>query len=165
MKKIQLVQIINLIWFCVYVVLIVLNFWVGNSNKLIESLFTILLAVISLNLIYKGKLLKSTSTLWFGLNLMIYAIMIIAFNLLKLSIFDYNWLMVLLPILPSIMIIGIFYNLIYVKVIIFNIAIAIPIIIDSIFNIDLWKVLVIALISVMLAIVISRSISIGKESV
>ena len=77
----------DMILFVFYVVLIVCDFTIDFLGIKSDVLFSIVLAVVSLNLLYKGVLLRSSSTLWFSLNLIIYAILIVIFKDLLHSYF------------------------------------------------------------------------------
>ena len=165
MKRIRLLQIISIVLFLLYTALLVVEFkWemLGANSILI---FSIILAVVSLSLIWKGKLLKSTSTLWFGLSLILYAIGIIVFELLNINFDKYMYLFVLIPIISSLIILAIFSNMIYIKVIIFNISISVPIILYNTIYITWWWAVIIGLVAVLVGILISRLLSLGKEKV
>lgn len=165
MKKIRLVQIISVILFLLYVSLIILKLiWNKNSDNN-NLIFSILLAIVSMNLIYKGKILKSTSTLWFGLCLILYAITIIIFELFKYDLSKYYCFFTIIPIFSSLIVLAIFNNLIYIKVIILNVSIAIPIIFYNIFWLTWWWGCIIGVVSIAIGIILSRCLNIGKEKV
>ena len=165
MKKIKLVQIISILLFLVYIVLILIDIKASVLGNLSRFYFSILLAVISLNMIWKGKILKSTSTLWFGLSLILYAILIIIFELMQYDLQDLYYLFVFIPIISSVIILVIFGNLIYIKVIIFNIAIAIPVVLYNVLWLAWWWVVVIGVVSIVSAVLISRNLWFNKEKV
>ena len=82
MKKIRIVQIVGILLFLVYVSFIIINsFKISIIRGKETFIFSILLAVLSITLIYKGVLLKSSSTLWFALNLISYAIILLLFDI------------------------------------------------------------------------------------
>ena len=110
-------------------------------------------------------MLKSTSTLWFGLSLILYALAIVTFELIAFDAEKYYYLFVLIPIFSSLIVLAVFSNLIYIKVIIFNLSIAIPIIIYNIFWLTWWWASIIGVVCVGFAIVLCRMISFKKEKV
>ena len=113
MKRIKTVQVTGLFLFIIYIILIAFDFTIGFIDLKCDILFSIVLAIISLNLIYKGVLLKSSSTLWFALNLILYAILIVLLNLISVDYRDYYVYFVLIPIIPSVITLAVFNNLMY----------------------------------------------------
>lgn len=165
MKKIKVVQIIGYVLFIIYLGLII-GEWIWGYWKDFENIaFSILLAIVSLSLIYKGVLIKSSSTLWFAVSLIIYAITIIIFEYLKIDPQNYYYIFVLIPIIASLINLAVFQNLIYIKVIILNISIAIPVFLSRFLSLSIWWILFIRLISVFIGIIICRSINLDKERV
>lgn len=165
MKKVKIVQIIGIILFVIYVALIISELSFGYLGEVQNIAFSVILAIISLTLIYKGVLLKSGSTLWFAISLILYAILLIIFELLKIYVNDFYYLFVLIPIIASLINIAVFNNLIYIKVIILNISLAIPVFLVSFVEIEWWQTLIVVAMCLFAGIVICRLINFDKERV
>ena len=164
MKKIRIVQIVGILLFLVYVSFIILNYFKVSIISGKETfIFSILLAVLSITLIYKGVLLKSSSTLWFALNLISYAIILLLFDIFDIKLNENYYILSLIPIIASIINLAVFGYLIYIKVIILNISIIIPVMLWQFIDINIWWLLAIALFSVLLGIIICRSIYFKRE--
>ena len=164
MKKISIVKWIGIILFFVYITLIVVDLIfevLGDYRILILSL---VLALISMNMISKGVIIKSSSTLWFALTLILFAILIAIFELKNINPTEYYYIFSIIPIISSVINLAIFQNLIYIKVIILNISIVIPIFILYFFQLHLLLNLLIFVISIGLGIIISRGIPLNKEN-
>jgi hypothetical protein len=158
------VQLLGFILSIGYFILLILNcFFDYGSNK--DIVFSLVLAIISISLIYKGVLLKSSSTLWFSLSLILYAILILTMGILNIDYSNYHYIFALIPIIPSIINIIIFQNLVYIKVIIINITIFIPIIIKYYFTISQWLYIISFVVSIILGIIFCRCIKFDKEKV
>jgi hypothetical protein len=164
-KRIKTVQVTGLFLFIIYIILIAFDFTIGFIDLKSDILFSIVLAIISLNLIYKGVLLKSSSTLWFALNLILYAILIVLLNLISVDYRDYYVYFVLIPIIPSVITLAVFNNLMYIKVIILNISIFIPLIVYSTITQNIWWVISIGCMGLFLGILICRMLKFSKEKV
>lgn len=165
MKKIKIVQLIGLVLFVIYIALIVADLvfnYFGEYGNLILSIF---LFVISLNLIYKGVVIRSGSTLWFSISLILFAISIVIFELLNVDPLRYYFIFPIIPIISSLINVAIFENLIYIKVIIINISIIIPIFIMYFTNLSIWWIMGVGVISNILGVLICRHISFDKEKV
>ena len=165
MKKIKIIQIIGILLFIVYVSLFLLDLIWGILYDIDTFVFSIVLAIISLTLIYKGTLLKSSSTMWFSIFLILTAIFTIILNLLHLNVSNYYYVFAILPIIASIFNLIIFKYIIYIKVIILNISIAIPVFCMQFLNWEWWINLIIGIISVIFGILICRLINFDKEKV
>lgn len=165
MRKIRVVQLIGIALFLVYMGLIVADILFGYLGNYGELVLSILLAIISINLIYKGMLIRSSSTLWFAVSLILFAIAIVVFELLKVSPLDYYWIFSIIPIISSLINVAIFQNLIYIKVIILNISICIPIFIKYFSALNVWWIVAIAGVSVLMGILLCRCINFSKENV
>ena len=158
MTKIRLVQIIGSLLFLIYVILIIAERYMkvlGDSSNLI---FSVILSLVSLGLIWKGKILYSSSTLWFGLSLILYAITIVVLEIIKYDIINY-YLFVFVPIIASLIIFVIFKKLLYIKVIIFNIFLAIPIVLYNVLWLTWWWALIIGVVCIACAIVVNRRLN------
>ena len=130
LRKITIVQVVGIVLFTVYVILLLIGLFtdvLGNWSRLVIS---ITLALMSMNLISKGALIKSQSTLWFSVSLILYALLIVISELLKFEINKHYYVYSLIPIIPSLFNLAIFGNLIYIKVIILNITIIVPILLQ-----------------------------------
>ncbi|HBO48215.1 MAG TPA: hypothetical protein DD614_00015 [Clostridiales bacterium] len=164
-KRVRIIQIVGLILVFVYLGLFVSNLVFGYMGSLDTFIFSIILVAIGFDLIYKGVLLKSSSTLWFANSLILFAILIIILKLEKQNLLDFVYLFALIPVLPSILNLAVFKNTIYIKIIILNLSIFIPILIQFVFSPKFWLMLIIWLFSVTLGIIICRNLKFGKEKV
>ena len=136
--------------------------FLGNLKVLA---FSILLSIISLNLIAKGILIKSSSTLWFAITLILFAIDIMIYDIIHLSPHDFYFVYGIIPIISSLINLAIFSNLIYIKVIILNISILIPLILSYYLNLNIFWILGILAISLVIGIIVCRCISLKREKV
>ena len=116
-------------------------------------------------MIYKGKLLKSTSTLWFANTLILYAIIIILAEIFSWNILDNYYIFLIIPLFASIINLVVFHSKIYWKVIILNISALIPALLMFFYDFNVWINAVFWTISVVIGILVCRSINLGKESV
>lgn len=164
MKKIKIVQIVGIMLVFLYVALLLTNLiWGVIDDSLLY--FSIVIVLVGANLIYKGKLLRSTSTLWFGFTLIFGAILIIILELLKLEIQDFGYVFAFVPMLASILILIILGAKIYIKVMIINISIIIPLLVYRFTKIEWYFVLIIAIICICASIFICRNINLDKEKI
>lgn len=164
MKKIRIVQIIGFILFVIYVLLIISEFIWGYLADLNLIVFSGVLAIVSITMITKGVLLKSASTLWFAISLILFAICIISSEIFKIPR-EYGYLLALIPIIASLVNIAIFHNLFYIKIIIVNISVFIPLLIVRYVSLQWWWSVIIFAISIILGIIICRNISLEKENI
>lgn len=165
MKKIRVVQIIGIVLFLVYLILILLDIFNKIFGDYRLLIFSSIMAVVSLNMIFKGVIIKSSSTLWFAIFLIISSILIVVFEILKINIEEYYFVFAIIPIFSSLLNLVVFKNLIYIKVIIINLSILIPLIIQSFNNFNIWLNISIYIISILLGIITCRSINLNKENV
>ena len=165
MKRIRIIQIVGIVLFVIYVGLFILDLIWGVLSDFDSLILSIVLAIVSMSLIYKGVILKSGSTLWFSISLILSAIFLIIISLLNLSLGDYYYVFAILPIFASIFNLLIFGNKIYIKVIILNITILLPILVVRFYDLSIWLNILISVGSVVLGIIISRSINLSKEKV
>ena len=156
-------QLIGIGLFVLYVFMILTDIIFEYLGDYANMALSVLLAVISLNMIYKGVLLRSSSTLWFALDLILFAITIMIFELMKTNPIEYYFVFALIPIISSIINVAIFKNLIYIKVIIINISIIIPIFIMYFTNLSIWWLLTIGVIGIVLSVLLCRMIKMDKE--
>lgn len=164
MKKIKVVQIIGIMLVLLYVALVLTNLIWGVIDHS-AFLFSIVIVLVGANLIYKGKLLKSASTLWFAFNLIFGAILIIILELLKLEIQDFGYIFAFVPMLASMFILVILRTKIYIKVMIINISVIIPLLVYKFAQIEWYFALIIAIICIVASIVICRNINLDKEKI
>lgn len=165
MKRIHIIQIIGTGLFIVYITLLFIDVLTGFLQDLKILVFSAILAVISLNLIAKGVIIKSSSTLWFAINLILYAIILILFETMGIDPIKFYFVFALIPIIASVINIIVFQNLIYIKVIILNISIILPMLMQY-YNIlsNIW--LAITYIgSLIMGILVCRLISFRREKV
>ena len=165
MKKIKIVQVISLILFVIYVILIIFNFSVSFIKLQPITIFSIILASVSLSMLFKGVILKSSSTLWFSLNLILYAILIVISNVFNINYIYNNIYLILIPIIPSVITLAVFHNLMYIKVMILNLTIFIPFWVFENLTDNLWWVCSIGIVSIIGGIVICRLLIFNKEKV
>ena len=165
LKKIKAVQLISFILIITYIALVCINFAFGVLGENSVFIFSGLIVVIGIDLIFKGTFLKSTSTLWFALILILSAIAIIMCRLMKLNLTDFTWVFMVIPIIPSIINLIVFHAKIYIKVIIINISLAAPFVLMQFTKITWYWLLLIAVFVLGLAILICRNIDFDKEKV
>lgn len=162
MRKIRVIKYVGIALVALYVASIILASFTSLFGDYVVTIFSIILASISLYLFYKGAVLKSYSTLWFGLCLILYALCILAFEIWNIRYENYSFLFAFLPIVPSVLMLA-FGRAIYLKVIIFNFSIALPLLIFNYVSLNLWLKIGVFTISIALGILVSRCTHIGKE--
>lgn len=165
MKRIRIVQAVGITLFLVYIGLILVDVMGGLKHEYSYLVFSIVLAIISLNLMYKGHLIGSQSTMWFAISLVLFAISIAVCQILSIEPIDYYFVFALIPIISSIINVAIFFNLFYIKVIILNISIAVPITIMYFFELNIWYIIAIGFASIVLGTLICRCLNFDKEKV
>jgi len=165
MKKIKVIEIIGFILFLIYIILVVSDLLWGYTGDFRELIFSIMLAIISLNMLTKGVFLKSQSTLWFAITLVLYAILMIIFNIFNIDYNLYNYLFILLPIIASVINIVVFHNLIYIKVIILNVTLSVPFILSKFLNLEIYWYVFIGVVSVFIGIIVCRCFKMKGEKV
>jgi len=165
MKKIKVIQIIGFVLFLVYVSLFIADFVLGFTGDYREILFSVLLAIISINMLTKGVFLKSQSTLWFSITLVLCAIIMLIFSIFNIDYNLYNYIFILLPIISSAINIAVFHNLLYIKVIILNITLAIPFVVNKLTYLEWQWILAIGAISVFVGIIICRVLKVKREKI
>lgn len=165
MKKIKIVQIIGLLLILTYISLFVSNLIVGYLKDLDQIVLSVVLICVSVALIFKGVLLKSSSTLWFAICLINFSILIIIFELASVDLQGYDWIFACVPLLASVLNLAVFKAKIYIKVIILNISILIPIVTTQVLSPNTWLSVIIWLVSVILGVFICRCINLDREKV
>lgn len=164
MKRINIIKWIGLILFLFYIVLLVVDLSLDVLGDWRILVFSLVLALISTNLIAKGVIIKSSSTLWFSITLVLFAITIAIFELKSIKAFDYYYIFSLIPIISSIINLAIFQNLIYIKVIILNISIIIPVCIQYFFHLRTWIIITTLVGCIVGGIIVCRCINLNKEN-
>lgn len=163
MSKLKKVQIIGFILFTMYIGAIILDVALDIFGDYRLIIFSVLLAIISLNLIYKGVLIKSASTMWFANTLMMFAITIIVFEIIGRDVMQYYYVFSFVPIISSLVNLAIFNNFIYIKVIIINISIIVPICVTYFVSLSIWWQIVLWTMSIIIGIIICRMMNVNKE--
>ena len=162
LKKVKIIQIIGTTLVFVYLGLFVSNVIFGYLGSLDTFIFSILLVAIGFDLIFKGVLLKSSSTLWFAMCLILWAILILILKLYKQNIIDYVCVFASISLVPSVLNLIVFKNPIYFKVAIINISIILPIICMQFLTLKWWWLVLIAITSLSASIVICRFIGLKR---
>ena len=163
MSKLKKVQIIGFTLFTMYIGAIILDVALDIFGDYRLIIFSVLLAIISLNLIYKGVLIKSASTMWFANTLMMFAITIIVFEIIGRDVMQYYYVFSFVPIISSLINLAVFNNLIYIKVIIINISIIVPICVTYFVSLFIWWQIVLWTMSIIIGIIICRMMNVNKE--
>lgn len=161
-KRVKIIQIIGSLLVFVYLGLFVSNVIFGYLGALDTFIFSILLVAIGFDLIWKGVLLKSSSTLWFAICLILWAILILILKLYNQNIQEYIFVFASIPLIPSALNMIVFKNSIYLKVIIINISIIVPILLMQFLTLSWWCLVLIATASVGVSIVICRFIGLKR---
>ena len=161
-KRVKIIQIIGSLLVFVYLGLFVSNVIFGYLGALDTFIFSILLVVIGFDLIWKGVLLKSSSTLWFAICLILWAILILILKLYNQNIQEYIFVFASIPLIPSALNMIVFKNSIYLKVIIINIFIIVPILLMQFLTLSWWWLVLMATASVGVSIVICRFIGLKR---
>ena len=165
MKKIKIIQIIGVLLFLIYLSLFVLEVFFQYSLELNNMVFSVLLAMVSINMINKGVVLRSLSTLWFAIVLILYAIVMILISEFYLLGMNSYYVFSSIPIIPSLILLAVFGNPIYIKVIILNIFIIISIVLWQTLDLNLWINVVNFSLSILLSIIVCRSLNFDRENV
>ena len=165
MKKIKIIQIIGISLVLIYVVLLISDLVWGYLGDINTLVFSVILVCIGLNLIHKGVLLKSTSTLWFAMFLIIFAICIIILKLNNQNVQDFAYLFGVIPLISSFINLALFHAKIYIKVIILNMSILVPIFTSQFLNLQWFINVGIGVMAIILGILICRNINLDKEKI
>ncbi len=165
MKKIRIVQFLGIMLFVAYIIVFVIDLIRGVLGDYKELIFSLFMALIGINLVVKGVLVKSNSTLWFANVLIAISLTIVLLKYLGLDILNYYYIFSIIPIIASIINLIVFKNLIYIKVIIINITITIPTIIQFLYNFNIYWTTGMFVISILIGVLICRLINLDKENV
>lgn len=164
MKKIDIVKWIGIILFFVYISILIIDIFSGFLGDYNIIVISLILSIISINSVVKGRLIKSSSTMWFAITLILFSILIVIFELKNIKPLDYYFVFSIIPIISSVINLAIFENLIYIKVIIFNISIIIPITIQYFFKLQVFLIAIVSILSIVVGILVCRQISLSKEN-
>lgn len=165
MKKIRVVQFFGIMLFVAYLIVFVIDLYRGFLGDYQEFVFSFIMALIGINLLIKGVIIKSNSTLWFANVLIALSLTIVILEYLSLDINENYYLLTFVPILASVINLIVFKNLIYVKVIIINVTVIIPTILQFINEFDFYWTVGLFVISILIGIFICRLINFDKENV
>lgn len=164
MKKIDIVKWIGIVLFFVYISILIIDIFSGFLGDYSIIVISLILSIISINSVVKGRLIKSSSTMWFAITLILFSILIVIFELNNIKPLDYYFVFSIIPIISSVINLAIFENLIYIKVIIFNISIIIPITIQYFFKLQVFLIAIVSILSIVVGILVCRQISLSKEN-
>ena len=151
--------------FVAYIILFILDIFRGVLHNYKELIFSAIMALIGINLIAKGVLIKSNSTLWFANVLIIMSLTIAVLELGRLDIADFYYVFTIIPIIASIINLIVFKNFIYIKVIIVNVTIIIPTVLQFLNSFDIYWATLMFVVSILIGILICRLINFDKENV
>ena len=165
MKKIRIVQFFGIVLFVAYLILFVIDLIRGILGDYKEAIFSLFIAIIGINLIVKGVLIKSNSTLWFANVLISMALLIVVLKYLGFVIDEHYYLFTIIPIFASVINLIVFKNLIYVKVIIINVTIIVPTISQFLNQFDIYWTAGMFVISILIGVLVCRLINFDKEKV
>lgn len=163
MRRIIVVQVIGFALFVMYTALLIVSLITDSLGEWDVLVISVMLAIVSMNLIYKGVLIRSQATLWFAITLLLYALTIIISELRQIALGEHYYIYSLVPVISSIINLAIFENLIYIKVVILNITIIIPVLVQYFLQPNIWLVVIVSIVSVVSGLIICRFIGLKKE--
>jgi hypothetical protein len=164
-KKIRIVQVVGIVLFLSYLLLFVVNVFRGLFADFYQILLSVIMTLIGFNLVFKGVVIKSNSTLWFANVLITMSLTIIILNLLKIDMDEILYLFTIIPIFASVLNLVVFNNLIYLKIIIINITFIVPALIQKFYKFELYCTIGMYVISILIGILVCRLINLDKENV
>ncbi len=165
MKKIRIVQFLGIVLFVAYLIVFVIDLVRGFLGDYKELIFSLFMAIIGINLIIKGVLIKSNSTLWFANVLITMALTIAVLRYLKIGVVENYYLFTIIPIIASVINLVVFKNLIYIKVIIINVTVIVPTMLQFLKKFDIYWTTGMFIISVLIGVLVCRLINFDKENV
>ncbi len=165
MKKIRIVQFLGIVLFVAYLIVFVIDLVRGILGDYKELIFSLFMAIIGINLIIKGVLIKSNSTLWFANVLITMALTIAVLRYLKIDVVENYYLFTIIPIIASVINLVVFKNLIYIKVIIINVTVIVPTMLQFLKKFDIYWTTGMFVISVLIGVLVCRLINFDKENV
>lgn len=163
MKRIRIVQLLGFLLVLIYAILFVIDAKFGLLKDMGRWIFSLLIVLIGINLICKGAIISSSSTMWFANNLIFVAIAIVVIDYLQLDINNYIIVFSVIPIIPTLINLIILKVKIYVKVFILNVSIIIPVIFFQFAWLEWYWILIVAIFSLSLGIFVCRNIDLDKE--
>lgn len=165
MKRIRIVQLLGFVLVLIYAILFGIDAKFGLLKDMGRWIFSVLIVLIGINLICKGAIISSSSTMWFANNLIFVAIAIVVIDYLQLDINNYIIVFAIIPIIPTLINLLVLRVKIYVKVLIINISIIIPIVFFQFVGLKWYWILIVAIFSLSLGIFVCRNIDLDKEKI
>ena len=161
--KIKLIQLLEFLLIVLYIGLLILGLTTEVIGDRFYLMLSVVLAALAFVMLGQGALIKSSSTLWFSLTLIMSAILLIFFDIKGIDASKVYYLFMFIPIISSLINLAIFENLLYIKVIILNISIIIPMCIVRYNDYDLWLTIISYIVSISIGIVVCRFINLNRE--
>ena len=165
MKKIRFVQVIGVILFIVYIGLLVADIFKGFLGNYSQLILSVIMSIIGFNLLFKAVIIKSSSTIWFAIVLISMSVAVVVISLLNGSVEKLYYVFTVVPLFASLLNLIVFNNLIYVKVIIINMSVIVPIVIKYFYAFSSYWSIGLSVISIIMGIIICRLIKFDKEKV
>ena len=165
MKRIRVVQVIGIVLFVAYLLLFIADMLRNVLGNYKEIILSVLISLIGVNLLVKGFLIKSNSTLWFANVLILMSLTIALLEFLKFDIVNYYYLFTIIPMIASVINLIVFKNLIYIKVMIINFTVIVPAVLQFIYKFDIYLMTLMFVISILIGILICRMINFDRENV
>ena len=165
MKKIRFVQVIGVILFIVYIGLLVADIFKGFLGNYSQLILSVIMSIIGFNLLFKAVIIKSSSTIWFAIVLISMSVAVVVISLLNGSVEKLYYVFTVVPLFASLLNLMVFNNLIYVKVIIINMSVIVPIVIKYFYAFSSYWSIGLSVISIIMGIIICRLIKFDKEKV
>ena len=165
MKRIRVVQVVGIVLFVAYLLLFIADMLRNVLGNYKEIILSVLISLIGVNLLVKGFLIKSNSTLWFANVLILMSLTIALLEFLKFDIVNYYYLFTIIPMIASVINLIVFKNLIYIKVMIINFTVIVPTVLQFIYKFDIYLMTLMFVISILIGILICRMINFDRENV
>lgn len=165
MKKIRFVQAVGVVLFLGYILLLVIDVFKGFLGDYYQLILSLIMAIIGFNLLFKAVIIKSSSTIWFAIVLISMSVVIITMSLYRIEIEKLYYVFAIIPLFASLLNLIVFNNLIYIKVMIINATIIVPMIIQQFYTLGNYWSIGLFVISILIGIIICRVINFDKEKV
>lgn len=165
MKKIRFVQAVGVVLFLGYILLLVIDVFKGFLGNYYQLILSLIMAIIGFNLLFKAVIIKSSSTIWFAIVLISMSVVIITMSLYRIEIEKLYYVFAIIPLFASLLNLIVFNNLIYIKVMIINATIIVPMIIQQFYTLGNYWSIGLFVISILIGIIICRVINFDKEKV
>lgn len=165
MKKIRFVQAVGVVLFLGYILLLVIDVFKGFLGNYYQLILSLIMAIIGFNLLFKAVIIKSSSTIWFAIVLISMSVVIITMSLYRIEIEKLYYVFAIIPLFASLLNLIVFNNLIYIKVMIINATIIVPMIIQQFYTVGNYWSIGLFVISILIGIIICRVINFDKEKV